>query len=245
MPFQLTVHSLMFSILKSYREIREKAFSLPGRAFICKSLAMKYFGSIDVTGREITIIHQQDPNPKTFIIDGVMEDFPKNSHFHAELLTSFTTVEDRTTWAYTYFLMKEGTDVEALRNTIQKKWEKENTDKSSVQILHLQKLTDIHLFSHKTREMEKNGDIRSLILLGSGAIIILLIALINFLNLSRVQFISGIKSIKVRMIIGASKIRIVSEMVTRFFSAVCPVLPGRINYCAGNWQDSGNQHHSA
>ncbi len=193
---------------------REKAFSLPGRAFISQSLALKYFGSIDVTGREITIIHQQDPNPKTFIIDGVMEDFPKNSHFHAELLTSFTTVEDRTTWAYTYFLMKAGTDAEALRNAIQKKWEKENKDKSSVQILHFQKLTDIHLFSHKTREMEKNGDIRSLILLGSGAFIILMIALINFLNLSRVQFISGIKSIKVRMIIGASKIRIVGDMLT-------------------------------
>lgn len=193
---------------------REKALSLPGRAFISQSLAMKYYGSIDVTGKEITIIHQQDPNPKAFIIDGVMEDFPENSHFHAELLTSFTTVEDRTTWAYTYFLMKTGTDVEALRSAIQKKWEEENKDQSSVQILHLQKLTDIHLFSHKTREMEKNGDIRSLILLGSGALIILLIALINFLNLNRVQFIAGLKSIKIRMIIGASKFRIVSEMLT-------------------------------
>jgi putative ABC transport system permease protein len=193
----------------------EKAFTQPGRAFVCRGLAMKYFGSIDVIGREITIIHQMDPNPKTFIIDGVMEDFPKNSHFHAELLTSFTTVEDLTTWAYTYFLIKEGTDVEALRNTIQKKWEKENKDKSSIQILYFQKLTDIHLFSHKTREIEKNGDIRSLILLGSGALIIFIIALINFLNLTRVQFISEMKSIKIRMIIGASKTRVACEMVTR------------------------------
>jgi|WetSurSiteA1Bulk_404760.scaffolds.fasta_scaffold00109_5 putative ABC transport system permease protein len=193
----------------------EKAFSLPGRAFICKSLAMKYYGNINVTGREITIMHQQDPNPKTYMIDGVMEDFPENSHFHAELLTSFTTVEDRTTWAYTYFLMKAGTDVEALRNTIQQKWIKENKDKSSIQILYFQKLTDIHLFSHKAREMEKNGDIRSLLLLGSGAMIILFIALFNFLNLTRVQFISGLKSMKVKMIIGASKMRVAWEMITR------------------------------
>ncbi len=193
----------------------DRALTQPGRAFICKSLAMKYFGSTQVTGREIIIIHQQDPKPKTYMIDGVMEDFPENSHFHAELLTSFTTVEDQSTWAYTYFLMKEGTDVEALRNSIQKKWEKENKNKSSIQILYFQKLTDIHLFSHKAREMERNGDIRSLILLGSGAVIILIIALINFLNLTRVQFISGMKSIKVRMIIGASKIRVAGEMVTR------------------------------
>jgi putative ABC transport system permease protein len=70
---------------------RKNAFSQPGRAFICRSLALKYFGSIDVAGREITILHQQDPNPKVFTIDGVMEDFPVNSHFHAELLTSFTS----------------------------------------------------------------------------------------------------------------------------------------------------------
>jgi len=49
----------------------------------------KYFGSIDVAGREITILHQQDPNPKVYTIDGVMEDFPVNSHFHAELCNFF------------------------------------------------------------------------------------------------------------------------------------------------------------
>lgn len=193
----------------------ENAFAKPGRAIICESLARKYFGGTDVIGREITILHQQDPNPKTFTIDGVMEDFPGNSHFHAELLTSFTTVEDRTTWAYTYFLMKTGTDAKAFQNAIQSQWEKENTDDSPVSILHLQPLSDIHLFSHKTREMEKNGDIRSLILLGSGALIIFLTALINFLNLSRVHFISTMRSVKVRMIIGASRLRLASEMALK------------------------------
>jgi putative ABC transport system permease protein len=190
----------------------ENAFAKPGRAMICESLARKYFGTTDVIGREITIIAQQDPTRKNFIIDGVMEDFPGNSHFHAELLTSFTTVEDRTTWAYTYFLMKPGTNTEALRNDVQKQWKKENPDTTSIPILHLQSLTDIHLYSHKTREMEKNGDIRSLILLGSGAVIILLIALINFLNLSRVQFISEINAFRVRLIIGASRFRLALEM---------------------------------
>ena len=192
----------------------ETAFSQPGRAFISKSLAMKYFGSIDVVGKEISILHQQEPNPKLYVIDGVMEDFPLNSHFHAELLTSFTNVADQTTWAYTYFLMKKGTDVEVLKNTIQQKWEKENTTGNPVAILHLQKLTDIHLFSHKTREMEKNGDIRSIILLVSGAFIVLLIAFINFVNLTRVQFIAEIKSIKIKMITGASKSNLAKDFIT-------------------------------
>jgi putative ABC transport system permease protein len=190
----------------------EKAFAQPGRAFISRSLALKYFGSLDVIGKEISILHQQVPQHKVYMIDGVMEDFPPNSHFHAELLTSFTEVEDLTTWAYTYFLMKKGTDVESLRNNIQQKWEKENKTSNPVAVLYLQKLTEIHLFSHKTREMEKNGDIRSIILLVSGAFIILFIALINYLNLSRVQFVSRIKSVKVKLINGASRITIAREI---------------------------------
>jgi putative ABC transport system permease protein len=182
-----------------------KAFSQPSRAFISRSLAMKYFGNINIVGKEISILHQQGSIPKIYTIDGVMEDFPANSHFHAELLTSFTEVEDQTTWAYTYFLLKKGTNANVLRNTIQQKWEKENKSGDPTAIIYLQKLAEIHLFSHKTREMEKNGDIRSIILLLSGAFIVLFIALINFLNLSRVQFIAGIKSVKMKLINGASK----------------------------------------
>jgi len=205
----------------------EKAFAQPGRAFISRSLAIKYFGNLNVVGKEISIMHQQVPKPKVFIIDGVMEDFPVNSHFHAELLTSFTEVEDQTTWAYTYFLLKKGTDVDALRNTIQQKWEKENKSGSPTSLLYLQKLTDIHLFSHKSREMEKNGDIRSIILLVSGAFIILFIALINFLNLSRVQFISRIKTVKVKLINGASKMVVAREIVLEsLMTSIFSVLAG-------------------
>jgi putative ABC transport system permease protein len=205
----------------------EKAFSQPGRAFICRSLALTYFGSIDVVGREITILHQQDPNPKIYTIDGVMEDFPVNSHFHAELLTSFTSVDDRTTWAYTYLLIKKGVNVDALRSTIQHNWETENKINDSVPILYLQKLTYIHLFSQKTREMEKNGDIRSIILLVSCTVLVLFVALINYLNLSRVQLISGIKSVKIKLINGASKRRVGREIVYEsLFLSVISILLG-------------------
>jgi putative ABC transport system permease protein len=183
----------------------ENAFSQPGRAFICRSLALKYFRSIDIIGRQISILHQQDLNPRVYTIDGVMEDFPVNSHFHAELLTSFTGDNDLTSWAYTYLLMKKGVDVDAIRSTIQHNWETEKKTNDSVPILYLQKLTDIHLYSQKTREMEKNGDIRSIILLLSCTALILFVALINYLNLSRVQLIARMKSVKIKLINGASK----------------------------------------
>ncbi|MFV0376749.1 MAG: ABC transporter permease [Mangrovibacterium sp.] len=181
------------------------AFRQPNRAYICESLALKYFSSTDVIGREITVFHQQSSEPNVYTIEGVMADFQANSHFHAQLLTSFTELEDRTTWAYTYLLMKPGADVQALKESIQQKWDSEKEADRPSPILYFTKLTDIHLYSHLTREMEKNGDILSLILLGTGAIIVLFIALINYFNLSRVQFIAGMKILRVKLINGASK----------------------------------------
>jgi len=205
----------------------EKAFKQPNRAFISKNLALKYFGNTNVLGKELILSHQQATNPRTYTIDGVMDDFPVNSHFHAEILTSFETREDHTTWAYTYLLMKKGADADALRNTIQQKWEKENESNRPVAILEFQKLADIHFFSHKSREMEKNGNIRSVILLLSGAIMVLFVALINFLNLSRVQFLAGLKSVRVKLINGAPRKRIAKEFVLEsLFVAVTSVLFG-------------------
>lgn len=191
---------------------RKEVLTKPGEAVISRSLAKKYFGNLDVLGKQLEITHQQQDSANVFTIVGVMEDFPVNSHFHAEVLTTLTTEEYNNSWGYTYYLMKPDTDVEALRNTIQQKWDEERQQGEIERNIHFQKLTDIHLHSHKTREIEPNGDIRSLILLITGAVIILFIALINFLNLSRVQFIAATKSIKIKMINGATKNIIAREM---------------------------------
>jgi putative ABC transport system permease protein len=93
--------------------------------------------------------------------------------------------------------------------------------------LYLQKLTDIHLFSQKTVEMEKNGDIRSIILLVSCTVLILFIAFINYLNLSRVQLITRMKSVKIKLINGASKWIIGCEIVNEsLFLSVFSILLG-------------------
>ncbi|MDR2928831.1 MAG: ABC transporter permease [Cytophagaceae bacterium] len=191
------------------------ALSQPNRVIITRSLAQKYFGTIDAVGREINILHQQLSSPQPFVIDGVMDDFPATSHFHPQLLASHIDVSNRTEWAYTYFLMQRDADIEALRSTIQQKWEHENNSGYSTATLHLQPLTDIHLYSHKAREIEPNGDLRSILLLISGAAIILFVALINYLNLTRVHFIATIKTIKIKMINGATKLIIAREIIVK------------------------------
>lgn len=193
---------------------RTNVLTKPNETVISRSMATKYFGNLDVLGKPIQITHQQQDSAITFTIVGVMEDFPSNSHFHADALTTIPDMEFNNSWGYTHYLMKEGTDVEALRQSIQEKWDAEQDESHLATTLHFQKLTGIHLYSHKTREMEPNGDIRSLILLVSGGIIILFIALINFLNLSRVQFVADIKSIKIRLIHGATKGIVAWEIAT-------------------------------
>ncbi|MGE0077353.1 MAG: ABC transporter permease [Bacteroidales bacterium] len=188
-----------------------KYLAQPSKVLVCKSLAEKYFGSIDVIGKTINILNQQESDPLLFTIEGVYEDFPRNSHFHPELLTSFTEFDNQSTWAYTYFLMQAGVNTDELCATIQQKWEKEKDGDNSVPIIHLQKLTDIHLYSNKTREIESNGSIRSLIMLISGAAIILFIALINFINLCRVKFIFETKKTIVKVVNGASKFTLAKE----------------------------------
>lgn len=183
----------------------DRALTEPKQAVVSRSMAEKYYGTTDVVGKTIDITHQQVDSGFAFTIVGVMEDFPENSHFHADVLTTIPDMTYNNSWGYTYYLMKKGTDVEKLRGTIQKNWDEDLEEGHLRHVIHFQKLTDIHLYSHKTREIETNGDVKSVILLASGALIILFIALINFLNLSRVQFISEIKSIKVRMINGATK----------------------------------------
>ncbi len=177
----------------------------PNCAIISRKLALKYFGKLDVIGKEITILPQQEPKPMIFTINGVMEDFPLNSHFHADLLTSFSALDGKESWAYSYYLIKKDADISLLKRSVEKQWKKTTPTSDPVAKIFFQKITDIHLYSHKTRELEPNGNVRSLILIMSGAFIIFFIALLNFLNLSRVEFIANSRKYKIKLIHGASK----------------------------------------
>ncbi len=191
---------------------KSKVLTQPFEAVITHGLALKYFGHTDVLGKTIDITHQQTDTADSYTIVGVMEDFPPNSHFHADILTTIPNMVVNQSWGYAYYMLQPQTDVAALQESIQTRWDTELQENEVPRTIHFQALKDIHLYSHKTREIEPNGDIRSLILLISGGVIILFIALINFLNLSRVQFIADLKSIQIRLIHGASKLDIAREI---------------------------------
>jgi putative ABC transport system permease protein len=183
----------------------------PNRVLLSRSIAENYFGTIDVVGQVVSILNQQLSEPLTYTVEGVYEDFPRNSHFHPDILASLTEINNQTTWAYTYYLMAKDANIDELRADILQSWDAENESDNPTPIVHFQKLTDIHLHNSKTREIEQNSSMRALLMLIAAAVIILLIALINFLNLCRVKFVADTKRLTIKMINGAKKLHLIKD----------------------------------
>jgi putative ABC transport system permease protein len=198
---------------------KKTIFKIPGQAAISESIAKTYFGTIDVAGKQLKILHQRNRNAETYIIKAVFKDFPENSHIKADVLCSFPEIK-YSYWVYTYALLAQNTDCKSLQEKIQKQWDTDNKENETHPLINLQPLTDIHLHSHKTREMEPNGNVSALILLISGVLIILIVAFINFLNLNYVRFLSEIENVKIKIINGASRLTIAKEFLYEMFVLV-------------------------
>lgn len=201
----------------------EEIFKHPKQIAITESFAKTHFGHIDVIGKKIIIIHQRDVKKFEFTIQGVFKDPPSNSHFNFDILTS--REEDiRNTLDYTYLLLAPETNTDELGQVIQAKWDDLYKDYDYSPLADLQALTQIHLHSHKSRELEKNSSFQSILLLLSSILIILLIAFINYSNLNFVQFISDIKTHKIKLINGAKKRNLLSDCLKESLVLILMVL---------------------
>jgi putative ABC transport system permease protein len=115
-----------------------------------------------------------------------MRDFPQTSHFHPEFVTTPIDRSALEFWAWTYLLLKDkadpGTIISGSRDFFVSHYQAdpEEFDLSA----HLQKITDIHLHSRKTREIEANSNITVIYSLSIAALLLLLIALVNYTNLA-------------------------------------------------------------
>ncbi|MEJ7678075.1 MAG: FtsX-like permease family protein [Segetibacter sp.] len=160
--------------------------------------------------------------------------FPSNAHIHPAIMVSFNTLKDtaiygeenlRTNWGnnsfYTYLLLPPGYDakkLEARFPAFLNRHVKDDFDgkfkPSEWSSLSLRKLTDIHLYSHTDSEAEENGDIKRVYIFSAIALFILLIACINYMNLSTARSALRAKEIGVRKVIGAGK----PELIAQFLS---------------------------
>jgi len=192
--------------------------------------ARKYFGHEDPINKMIRV-----DNQSYYKVTGLFKPFPHNAHFHPEILLSFNTLNDsavygkrnlETNWGnnsfYTYLLFPKNYPAVQLESKFPAFLDKymffpgapRTVKASATTKLYLQKLTDIHLRSHLDDEAEPNGDINRVYIFGAIALFILLIACINYMNLSTARSALRAREIGVRKVVGAQRREIIAQFLS-------------------------------
>jgi putative ABC transport system permease protein len=174
-------------------------------------------------------------------VTGVMKDLPANTHLPVDMLISFRDNNERSGWAYTYILLEERADIreiEARMPTFVAKHSSEEDAKRDAIIF--QPLPRIHLESNLAREIVPNGKSYYVRVVGIAGILILLIAAINFMNLSSAMSIRRAKEIGMRKVMGASGWQLVQFlMIESIINNLIALLIGTgIAYLAFPWFQS-------
>jgi len=202
--------------------VPETALDEPNSIVLTKSFANKLFGDEDPMGKIIT---NEDRSLK---VTAVIRDVPQNSHLRFSALMSWNTLESRRqSWGNfglpTYLLLKEGTDVAAFDKKLEEMYAKfmapifENV---GVYIdYQLQPLGDIHLYPIGEGDSEASGDIRFVRIFFIIAIFLLLIAGINYMNLTTARSVKRSREVGIRKVAGAHQ-----GMLIRQFLAESVVL---------------------
>ena len=191
--------------------------ALEGRykAVISQSMAGKYFGDVDPMGEVMRL-----DNTYSFTITGIMEDFPGHSHFTADMFLSLGNELDYMDnwWSanyYTYVRLNDQVLAPELASKFQSYFDIEIKPANSQSIrdyrFSLQPLTSIHLRSNLLNELESNSSMAYLYTLMTGTVFLLLIACINFINLSMVQSTARAKEVGLMKVFGADRSRIVVQ----------------------------------
>jgi putative ABC transport system permease protein len=209
----------------------KKALSDPYSVMMTEAVAKKYFGNDEPMNKVISINFGDYFN---FKVTGIYKPLPSNTHFHPEIMLSFNTLNDtliygaenlRTNWGnnsfFTYIRLPNNYDPKKLEAQfpafLDNHMGAQYTGKykpSQGTSLGLQKLTDIHLRSHTDYEAEENGDIKRVYIFSAIALFILLIACINYMNLSTSRSTLRAKEIGIRKVAGAER----KEIVFQFLS---------------------------
>ncbi|RYE59512.1 MAG: ABC transporter permease [Sphingobacteriales bacterium] len=174
----------------------------PNTAIISESFAKAAFPNGKVLGQRIVV-----PNYKDGLqVVGIMKDLPKSSHFRADIVAKSDLSQELNWRAYSsipqYIRLKEGMTAAAVEAKLKDLYKKYNFPENVE--LKLMPLSKIHLHSHTAGEMGVNGDIKYVYIFAIVAFFILLIAVVNFVNLTIAGSIKRAKEIGVKKVMGAS-----------------------------------------
>jgi putative ABC transport system permease protein len=202
----------------------------PNSIVISKAFAKKYFGEANPVGKSLMI----GLNNALYKVTGVFDEVPHNSHFHFDAFMSLSTFHiTQPTWSnlgyFTYVLLNKNTDVKKLETKTRQLVAEhvvpeiqhdmgvslaEAQKSVNTFVFSLQPLTDIHLYSHTKYELEPNGDIQYVYIFSALAIFILLLACINFTNLSTARAAKRAREVGIRKVMGSGKIQLIKQFLS-------------------------------
>lgn len=201
----------------------------PQELILTETTSLKYFGDEDPIGKTLTATFGE------LQIVGVCEDVPENSHFHFDFLgglngAGFLQQPSFITFSvYTYLLIENRAQARTVEAKIPDLLRQHAAGQIQARMgvsyddyiaagngyeYFLQPLTSIHLHSHLNNELDTNGNINYVIILISVALFILIIASINFINLSTARSSERAKEVGIRKVVGSERSRLIGQFIT-------------------------------
>lgn len=195
---------------------------------ISESMAKKYFGDADPMGKYLAV----DSDTMLVEVVGVFKDVPRHAHFHFDFLVSylreksFDPENEFYSWSdfghFNYVRLKPGAEAKKLESQLME-WAKNYLHPTQDQYerlvranfgFRLQPVTDIHLHSRLRWELEPNGNIDYVYLLATAAILTLVIACVNFINLTTARSAERTKEIGIRKSLGAFRKQLAMQFIS-------------------------------
>ena len=209
----------------------ETALEAPNTLVMSQKTAEKYFRDQDPLGKVLKLDNKDD-----YEVTGVFAEIPDNSHFHFDIMLSMSSLAESKNklWVsqnfQTYILLRKGADAAVLDAKLPAMLEKymgpqiEKFMGKSMQQLaadgdlggnfYLQPLKDIHLHSDLLGELEGNSDIKYVYIFSAIALFILIIASINFMNLTTARSAGRAKEVGIRKVMGSQRWQLVRQFLT-------------------------------
>ena len=207
------------------------ALTDPNSVVISKSIALRYFGTVDAVGR---FLETNDNGSTSYKVTAVIDDMPENSHFKFDFI--FPIYGLNYSWGnyvaenfYTYLLLKEGTDLSAFKDYFVEYNDKyvfpyakefmnieskEAFTKAGNKIEQsLTPLKDIHLYSKREQEIKPTGTIDYVYIFSAIAVFILLIACVNFMNLTTARSANRAREVGIRKVLGTERKSIAGQFL--------------------------------